>query len=122
MSKDERGKGELCHCCGNRCCTFYRAPAALWKRVTGGERGERLLCPRCFDNLAADKDIRLYWEAEADEFPSIIARLRERAIKLDANIASLQERMLRELWKLPRHPLCETLLGDVERIIRETQL
>ena len=36
------------------------------KKVTGIKNGSGLMCPRCFDKLARDKGILLFWDCQEE--------------------------------------------------------
>ncbi len=54
---------EACQRCGReQPLIWWCEDKALWQEVTGcGEGG--VFCPTCFDKLADEKGILLYWEA-----------------------------------------------------------
>ena len=68
IKKDIRKQGELCRNCNHRYLTIWRAPDDLWKKVTSIQDESGLLCPKCFDKLARDKGIDLYWNCNKGKF------------------------------------------------------
>jgi len=60
---------ERCRNCGKLYLTVWRAPDRLWELVTG-KKETGLLCPICFDRLARQKGIELYWECEENKYPT----------------------------------------------------
>lgn len=53
------GLPEYCQVCGRRQPIVWHAPDRLWLEVNGREGG--VLCPECFDRLAAEKGLWLRW-------------------------------------------------------------
>ena len=66
-TQDEIDSGEHCRDCGRTYSLmgWWRAPDALWLRVTG-ERYGGLFCPDCFGKRAFAKGIVLRWSVEPD--------------------------------------------------------
>jgi len=60
---------EICWRCKQGYETVWRAPDVLWSAVTGKLDGSGLSCPGCFDILARDQGIELYWACNANQFP-----------------------------------------------------
>lgn len=69
--------GELCQACGELYQTVYMVPDAVWDQIAGGAN---LLCLMCADRRARKLGIRLYWEAEVDEYPRDFRRRLQKAI------------------------------------------
>ena len=65
---DVREFGEKCQKCGSRYLTVYYVSDDLWQRVTGIKDGSGLYCPNCFDKMAREKHIELYWTAKQGDF------------------------------------------------------
>jgi hypothetical protein len=63
---DDPDGGERCQRCGRLYRTVYHAPDLLWKRVTG-KTGNGLYCPHCFDSMAREQGIELFWGVNEDE-------------------------------------------------------
>lgn len=61
---------EHCQKCGIPYETVWRAPDNLWGKVTGHNDGGGLLCIQCFDKMAREQGIFLYWECESRRFPT----------------------------------------------------
>lgn len=66
---------EYCKECGRRQRLVWHASGCLWLEVNGKEGG--VLCPECFDRLAAEQGYLLTWtpsvhrtEAEAKDQPN----------------------------------------------------
>lgn len=53
--------GKLCENCNSRYKVVWKAPDNLWYAVTR-KTGEGLICPRCFDALAAANGLPLSWK------------------------------------------------------------
>jgi len=60
---------EQCQNYGKLYSTVWRAPDRLWTRITG-KKQNGLLCPSCFDKLAHDLGIELYWECAENGYPT----------------------------------------------------
>lgn len=61
---------ETCQNCNKKYEIVWNVSDTLWTIVTSRNDGGGLLCMECFDELAREKDIILYWECEIDKFPS----------------------------------------------------
>lgn len=66
----EEEEGEKCQICGTNYLAVWKAPNSLWLKVTGYEESSGLMCPQCFDALAREKGIGLYWVCAESEFPN----------------------------------------------------
>lgn len=64
-------EGERCQRCHELYDFVWYAPDELWERVTGITDGSGLFCPGCFDLMAAEKGIMLYWECAEGAFPTL---------------------------------------------------
>jgi len=62
--------GERCQDCGKRYRMPWHAPDEVWEKVMGSEGG--MLCPECFDRLAACRGYDLYWSCAIGNFPGDI--------------------------------------------------
>jgi DNA-directed RNA polymerase subunit RPC12/RpoP len=58
FSQPDDGVSETCAICG-RGYMLWHAPQPLWDELIGHYAGTR--CPKCFDDLAREKDIRIVW-------------------------------------------------------------
>ncbi len=56
-------EGEHCQRCGRAYLTVWRASDELWQAVTGRTDGGGLFCPECFEAMAREKRISVYWDA-----------------------------------------------------------
>lgn len=54
-------EGEICQNCGKKFKIVWEVSDSVWKSITNQEEG--ILCPECFDSLAAFKGITLQWIA-----------------------------------------------------------
>ena len=61
-------EGERCQVCGMNYLIVWKAPDSLWLELTGRRDGSGLICPQCFDILAREKGIELYWVCAESEF------------------------------------------------------
>lgn len=77
MSETEaKYPGERCECCQCPYTTVWRAPDTLWQRLTGRTDGAGLYCPECFDGLAEDMGVALYWECAEGHLPNEPPRIK----------------------------------------------
>ena len=60
---------ESCDFCGKDYDTVYTVSDKLWEQITGINNGSGLFCPICFDKMARQKGIELYWKAKEGEYP-----------------------------------------------------
>jgi hypothetical protein len=67
MTWARRYPWELCQECGRPNAYeppfAWRADDAMWRKLVNAD-GSGLMCPSCFNQLAAAHGIRLYWRAE----------------------------------------------------------
>ena len=56
------GTMETCKRCKKEYSTVWSVPDFLWEMVTEIKDGSGLLCVNCFDELACEKKITIYWE------------------------------------------------------------
>ena len=66
---------ETCQRCGQVYETVWDTGDEMWERVTGETNGSGLFCPACFEKMARELDIDLYWECAEECFPSLVARM-----------------------------------------------
>jgi hypothetical protein len=59
---------EVCSICKKAYRTIWTAPDELWKKLNGGYEGG-LVCIGCFDRIAREKGLVLYWECAAGAYP-----------------------------------------------------
>lgn len=57
---------EFCEACGVVYSAIWLTEDAIWREVTGEDEG--MLCPRCFDGMADEAGILLYWECGQDQY------------------------------------------------------
>lgn len=59
---------EVCCICKKAYQTVWTAPDGLWKQLNGGNEGG-LMCIHCFDKLARQSGLNLFWECGVERFP-----------------------------------------------------
>lgn len=62
---------ETCKICEKQYLAIWRCPDELWAKVlrTSIRNGLILICPECFNRMAKEKGIELYWECAQSKFP-----------------------------------------------------
>jgi len=60
---------ETCQICKKGYQTVWSAPDNLWKKLNGNNEGG-LICLNCFDRIAKENGITLYWECAENEYPT----------------------------------------------------
>lgn len=75
---------EVCKACHRKNVASFRVSSRIWRLVMGEEQG--VLCPNCFDDRAAEKDID--WTEDPVEFYPIstIANQRWGEIEMSGNL------------------------------------
>jgi len=63
-------KMEKCHECKKEYSEVWACSDDLWAIVSGRHDGRGLVCMKCFEKMANDKNITLYWECGAFHLPS----------------------------------------------------
>lgn len=59
---------ETCSICKKEYHTIWTAPDELWKKLNNGNEGG-LICLGCFDKIARENGLVLYWECAAGGYP-----------------------------------------------------
>lgn len=62
--REELKSWELCRRCNRRYPTVWQAPDDIFQQVTGITNGSGLLCISCFDVMAREKGVILFWNCE----------------------------------------------------------
>jgi len=63
---DDLSSNERCRKCNKTFPIIWEAPNYLWEKITENFEGN-ILCPSCFDEMAAKQGISLLWVCQ--EFP-----------------------------------------------------
>lgn len=60
---------EHCDVCGFPYQTVWRVSDTIWEQVIG-DLNINLICPSCFDVIAREIGLELFWEASINEYPT----------------------------------------------------
>lgn len=71
LAENTSDNSEKCQRCHSSYPYVWHAPDDLWKSLTGITDGSGLFCITCFDAMADNKKILLYWSCARDAFPGI---------------------------------------------------
>jgi len=74
---------EKCVRCKKKFGLIWQIDDDIWKKVQGENNDN--LCANCFDEMARQKGIELYWEATEKEYP--IKKLRKNFDKFIINLS-----------------------------------
>jgi len=67
--KNDEVKMEKRQICKNRFSTVWSVDDETYKKITDIQDGSGLFCISCFEHLARQKNIILYWQAKQNEYP-----------------------------------------------------
>jgi hypothetical protein len=59
---------EVCCICKKEYKTVWTAPDDLWKKLNGGN-DSGLICIGCYDSIARENGLVLYWECAVGAYP-----------------------------------------------------